>query len=108
MATSLLFQPRSSGPGDGEPKVSVGSTVSRRTVTDSDVVPPADVAVQVNVTPAVSSVAPCAVQPTEELMADSWSVTLHDTCTLLRYQPAVPAVPVILATTTGGVGSRSP
>src|SRR5262249_47342373 len=82
-----------------------GAMVSRLIVTDRVVVPPADDAVHVNVTPAVSVVTLLAEQPVLELMLDSASLTVHVTCPLLRYQPLLPAVPETLDGTTGGVVS---
>ena len=71
----------------------VGATVSRRIVTDIVEVPPSEVAEQVNVMPAVSSVTKFVRQPVVELTFDSKSSTSHTTCTLLRYQPPLPSVP---------------
>src|SRR5690349_3098465 len=93
-------EPKSSAAGEAAPKVSVGATVSRLIVTDLLVMPPVDVAVQVNVTPAVSVVTALVPQPLTTT-GESVSVTFHETCTLLRYQPSFPAVPVTVGVTTG-------
>ena len=70
------------------------------------VVPPELVAVQVNVRPAVSTCTTVVPQP-EELTDDSSSETAQLTVTLLRYQPPLPSVPVIVGVTTGGVVSTT-
>src|ERR1043165_3683408 len=49
--TSVVFQPAAFGAGFGVPHDTVGGVASRFTVTDWLVVPPADVAVQLNVVP---------------------------------------------------------
>src|SRR3569833_1088907 len=56
MFTLGLFQPFAVGTGDGVPNGSTGGVASRFTVTDRVVVPPADVTLQVNVSPSVSLV----------------------------------------------------
>ncbi len=40
-------------------------------------------------------------------MVDSASVTVHDTCTSLVYQPLLPDVPVTVGVMTGGVVSAT-
>ena len=83
--------------------VTVGRTESRLTTVEADVVPPPDVAVHVNVTPAVSSVTDAGSQVV--VTADSGSLTSHETDTSDVYQPFEPAVPLTTARTTGGVRS---
>lgn len=52
--TSLLFQPFALAAGLAEPKVNVGAVASRCTVTLCELLPPALVAWQMNVSPVVS------------------------------------------------------
>ena len=104
--TSVEFQPLESAAGEAsDPKVSVGATESRRTVTERVDVPPADVAVQVNVVPGVSEVTSCVPQPECEVMNDSLSIALSCTVTLLGplHQPFVPGVPDVPGRIIGGV-----
>ena len=83
----------------------VGSEASRLMITCAELVPPALVAEQVNVIPAVSVVTELDSQPVVELTADSGSVTVHATPTLLVYQPLFPNMPVTLGVMSGGVES---
>src|SRR5688572_14111243 len=78
-STSPVFHPEEFG-GEGEPKVSCGAVASRFTVTEREAVPPPEVAVHVNATPAVSVVTEVAAQPLLELTLDSVSVTVQLTC----------------------------
>ena len=100
--TSVLFQPLAFAPGDREPLM-VGGVASRLTMTLFDVVPPADVAVHVNVVPAVSVETVLVPHPDEAEIAEFGSVTLQDTLTLDVYQPLLPDVPVTVGVMTGGV-----
>jgi hypothetical protein len=70
-------------------------------------VPPALVAQQVSVSPAVSVLIVVESQPIMEVMADSGSLTLQLTVTSLTYQSLVPRVPTMLGVMTGGVGSTT-
>jgi hypothetical protein len=89
----------------GEAHAIVGPVVSRLIVMEFEAVPPALVAVQVKVVPAVSEVTVSGAQPDEELMGDSVSVTLQFTRTSLVYQPLLPTVPLTFGVMTGGVVS---
>jgi hypothetical protein len=103
--TSVLFQPSVFAAGDGEADA-VGAVASRLIVTDCDAVPPALVALQVSVVPAVSAVIVMGPQPLVLVTVLSGSVTVQDKSTSLTYQPLlVPAVPVITGVITGGVPS---
>src|SRR5215470_1619602 len=76
------------------------------TVTDADVDRPTPfVAEHVNVTPVVSAVSIVAVQPDEDAIPDSGSITFQLTLTLLLYQPLLPNVPAICGVIIGGVVS---
>ena len=105
MLTLPEFHPLASGAGMRAAKASVGATVSRLKVSERVKAPPADVAVQVKVTPAVSWVTELGVHPLLEVTADSLSMTDHWSWMLLRYQPCLPAVPVQAGTMMGGVVS---
>jgi hypothetical protein len=61
--------------------------------------------VQVSVVPAVSVVSVVDPHPELEEIADSLSITLHETVTLLTYHPLFPDVPETLGVITGGVVS---
>src|SRR6187549_3473179 len=92
--TGGVRQPWSSAAGEAASNVSVGGVASRLIVTDSLVVPPADVAVHVNVVPAVSAITALVEQPVRaagELLV----VTVHVSCTSPVYQPALPCEPEI-------------
>src|SRR5215467_10086057 len=81
-----------------------GGVLSILTVTEVDVDRPAPfVAEQVSVTPVVSAVSVVDVQPDEDAIPDSGSVTFQVTPTLLLYQPLLPNVPVICGVIMGGV-----
>ena len=87
--------------------VIVGGVASRLIViVRSGDVPPSLVAEQENVTPAmlVSLVTSASAQPLEEI-ADSGSVSCHDTWTSPVYHPLSPSVPVTTGVTVGGVES---
>jgi hypothetical protein len=90
--TSVLFQPLVFGPGVAL-ALTIGAVASRLIVTDCELVPPALVAVQVRVVPAVSVLIVVVLQPLVEVIADSGSVTVQLTVTLLTYQPLLPRVP---------------
>src|SRR6187200_2627297 len=94
IATFILFQPWSSGKAMTSMAVTVGATVSRRIVTERVAVPPLEVAEQVNVTPAVSSVTDEAEQPLLDEIVDSASLTDQLAATSLRYHPSTPASPL--------------
>src|SRR5690349_16324693 len=74
-STSELFQPLAFAAGAGAPNASEGAVASRLSVTVPEPVPPAEVAVQVNVTPAVSWVTAVASQPCLLVTGVSASVT---------------------------------
>src|SRR4051812_24107196 len=83
---------------------SAGAVASRLMVTDTGpVVPPALVARQARVVPAVSALMVVGPQPADESMADSGSVTVQLTLTSLVYQPLLPSVPVMMGAITGAV-----
>ena len=83
-----------------------GGVLSIFTVTGTELLSPAPfVADQDNVVPSVSVVRLFELQPVEDAIPDSGSVTLQLTVTLLVYQPLAPAVPVIVGAITGGVVS---
>src|ERR1700720_1493766 len=86
-----------------------GGVLSILTVAETDAERPTPfVARHVNVAPAVSAVSVVGVQPEEDAIPDSGSVTFQLTPTLLVYQPLLPNVPVICGTMTGGVVSPPP
>jgi hypothetical protein len=74
-------------------------------VTDAELVPPALVAVQVSVVPAVSAVIVVVPHPLVEVTGDSGSVTVQLTVTSLTYQPPLPSVPLTVGVICGGVVS---
>ena len=84
----------------------IGLVASRLMVTDCVLVPPELVAVQVNVTPDVSVVTKLVSQPDCDVMADSGSLTVQPTVTLLMYHPLFPRVPLTFEVMTGAVGSH--
>ena len=100
--TLALPSPRTN---DAVWQVSVGPVASRLTVTDFVVVPPALVALQVFVVPAVSVEIVDGAQPVEVRIADCASVTVQVTFTLERYQLFEPSVPVTVEVTFGGLVS---
>jgi hypothetical protein len=102
--TSVLFQPLPLADGDREAEM-LGAVASRVMVTDRELVPPALVAEQVNVVPEVSAVTDDGLQPVEDVIADSGSVTDQVKLTLLVYQLLFPKVPVTVGVITGGVES---
>src|SRR6185503_20855635 len=93
MLTSLANQPMEFGAGAGALNDSCGGVVSRFTVTEAVDEPPADDAVQVNVTPAVSAVTKLVPQPVVALTGALSSMVVHATSTSLVYQPLLPSVP---------------
>jgi hypothetical protein len=100
--TSCLYQPFAFGADVADPLM-VGAVASRLIVTDWEAVPPALVAVHVSVVPVVSDVIVVEPQPDEDEIAESGSVTVQLTVTLLVYQPLFPSVPLTLGVITGGV-----
>jgi hypothetical protein len=94
--------------GAGVPHETPGLVASRLIVTELLFVPPALVAVQVSVVPAVSALMVVDPQPLVEEIADSLSTTVHETVTLLVYQSLLPRVPLTLGEMTGGVVSDGP
>jgi hypothetical protein len=82
-----------------------GTLTSRVIVTDELDVPPALVAEQVSVTPAVSELTVVEPQSVVEVTADSGSLTVQDTVTSLVYQPFRPSVPTTVGVITGAVVS---
>src|SRR6185295_8791117 len=93
MSTFGLFQPFAFGAGDGVPNVITGGVASRSTVTELFVVPAPDVALHVNVTPAVSCVT---VPPSQALCESRLSAGIlwmtHATFTSPVYHPCSPIV----------------
>ena len=102
-ATSALFHPLALARGKRVPLM-VGAVASRLMVTLAEAMPPAEVAEQVKVTPAVSEVTFWFPQPVV-VTADSASVTAQDTVTSDTYQPLLPSVPLTVGVTMGGVES---
>src|SRR5215211_5418341 len=84
----------------------VGASLSILRVTESLADPPALCAEQAEVTDAVLDVKFCVPQPESMTTAESGSVTVHTTETLLVYQPLAPLVPLTLLAITGGVVSQ--
>jgi hypothetical protein len=84
-------------------QLTTGRVPSRLTTVEAVVVPPPEVALQVKVTPAVSSVTEAGAQ--SAVTAESGSLTLQETDTSDVYQPLEPRVPLTTARTTGGVRS---
>ena len=76
-------------------------------VTEALTVPPAEVALQVNVTPFVSLVTVEGPQPVVDVTVDSASVTVQVTATSDVYQPLLPSVPATPAVMFGGVLSAT-
>ena len=102
--TSVVFQPAAFGAGFGALHDSVGGLASRFTVTYWLVVPPADVAVHVNVAAAVSVDNIDSPHPSVDT-TDWLSATVKVTRTSDLYQPFVPTVPVTTGVTVGGDAS---
>src|SRR5439155_19903450 len=89
----------------GSPEMT-GGVLSILMVTGTDIDNPAPfVAEHVRVVPGVSAVSVVAVQPDEDAMPDSGSLTLQLTVTLLLYQPFAPNVPAKCGVINGGVVS---
>jgi hypothetical protein len=84
----------------------VGAVASRLIVTDSLLVPPALVAVQVSAVPVVSVLVVVKPHPVEEVIADSLSSTVQVTVTSLVYHPLLPSVPLTFGVISGGVVSE--
>jgi hypothetical protein len=105
--TSVLFQPLPFAAGVRLVKAIVGAVASRLMVTDWLFVPPELVAEHVNVVPLVSLETVVGVQPDDEVMLESGSVTVQLTVTLLVYQPLFPSVPETFGVMTGGVESAA-
>jgi hypothetical protein len=85
----------------------IGAVASRLTVTDCELLPPALVAEQVKMAPAVSLVTELLPHPVCDVIVDWASVTVQLTDTLLVYQPFVPSVPLTVGVITGGVVSAA-
>ena len=103
-ATSVLFQPLAFAPGLRLPLIA-GEVLSIRTVTGWVAVPPALVAEQVSVWPAVSLVKREGPQPVDDVTVDSVSVTDQVTETSPLFHPFALGEGVACGTTTGGVVS---
>jgi hypothetical protein len=99
--TDPAFQPAPFAIGEGV-AVAAGGVASRRIVTDSVVVPPSLVAVQVNVWPAESDVIDTAPQPLLDVICDSGSDTAQLTDKSLVYQPSLPGTPLTDGVIVGG------
>ena len=105
ICTSFLFGGQIRQGPVGMP-VMLGGVWSIRTVVAREAVNPAAlVAVQVNVVPAVSRSSNTKSQPVAATIPDSGSVTLQLIVTVPRYQPLLPAFPLICGTIKGGVVS---
>src|SRR5690349_20845798 len=102
MLTAPVYQPLAPGAGVGVPSVTVGGFESRFTVTLALAVPPEELAVQVIVVPAVSSVTTVVPQPPCDRIGDCGSVTAKLTCTLVTYQSSTNEVPITDEVMTGG------
>jgi hypothetical protein len=100
-----LNQPFESGERLGVADTS-GAVLSILIVTESLEDPPALWAEHEDVAPAVSTVKFWVPQPESMTAAESGSVTVHATVTLLVYQPLLPAVPVMVFVMTGAVVSQ--
>src|SRR5688572_27541222 len=85
----------------------VGAVASRFMKTEPEAVPPALVALQTYVVPAVSAVTTIGAQPALLVMPLSGSLTLNEIATLLRYHPLLPSVPSTVGTIIGAVGSTT-
>lgn len=86
--------------------VKVGAVLSSLTVTETELDRPTlFVAEQVNVMPVVSVLKLEVVQPVEEAIPDSGSLTVQLTVTSPLYQPFDPATPLMLGVMTGAVAS---
>src|SRR5262245_14076311 len=104
---SVLFQPLIFGAGKRLTNDMTGFVLSILIVTEAELERTALLlAEHVNVTPVVSVVRFDALQPLDEAMPDSASVTDQVTVTLLVYQPLEPAVPEIVGVITGAVLSE--
>jgi hypothetical protein len=84
----------------------VGAVASRLIVTAFDAAPPTLVALHVYVVPVVSMRTTDVPHPVVDEIAESGSVTVQLTVTLLTYQPALPSVPLTTGVMTGGVVSQ--
>ena len=102
--TGALYQLPTSGRRAGPALATMGLVASRLMVTGSLVlVPPPLVAEQVKVTPFVSAVMFCVLQPVWLVTGDSGSLTVQVRVTLSIYQSLVPFDPVTVGVITGGV-----
>src|SRR5215212_1906507 len=88
------------------PHATFGAVVSRWIVTDWLLVPPALVAEQISVVPAVSVLMVVGSQSIRAVMVDGLSTTLQLTETSPTYQPSLPGVPVTSSVISGGVVSK--
>jgi hypothetical protein len=86
--------------------VTLGASLSILSVTESLADPPALCAEQDEVVLVVLDVKFCVPQPESMTKAESGSLTLHVTVTLLVYQPLSPLVPLTTFVITGGVVSQ--
>src|SRR4051812_10977914 len=105
MLTLVLFQPYEFGVGVGLPNVSTGGVASRFTVTDAFAVPPPEVTLQPSTTPTVSASTTRVSQPVFATMLAGDSSMFQLTCTSLRYQPLLPAMPTTTGCTLGALRS---
>ena len=105
--TLVLFQPAAFGGGAADPVITGGVT-SIFTLTETAFESPATlVAEQVMVIPGVDVESSTVLQPEDDAMPDSGSVTLQETETGLIYQPLFPNVPLTVGMMTGGVVSMT-
>ena len=100
----MLYQPVPAGDLSSAAEM-VGLVASRLMVTELELVPPALVAEQVRVVPAVSVVIVVEPQPVLEEIAESGSDTVQLTVTSLTYQPLLPRVPATFGVMLGAVVS---
>src|SRR6188474_545781 len=107
MVTSLRYQPLFPAVPAMTVRVVTGPVLSILIVTETEPErPELFVAEQVRVVPVVSEVKLDVLQPVEDAMPDSPSVTVQLTVTLLVYQPLAPNVPEMDGVTTGAVVSE--
>ena len=107
MATSLVNHPLFPAVPAMTVRVVIGPVLSILIVTEAEPErPELFVAEQVRVVPVVSEVKLDVLQPVEDAMPDSPSVTVQLTVTSLVYQPFDPAVPEMEGVITGAVLSK--
>src|SRR5207302_8239386 len=90
-------------PAAGVVNVTIGDVASRLMTTLLDAVPPALIAWQVSVSPAVSLETVVGRHPAVAVIADSASATVQLALALPKYQPLLPSTPLTLEPITGGV-----